>query len=826
MRRPARRPFVVLLLLVLLSSAALAAGVSSPGAPLRLGVPAPDGRGPVAFNLTTGALGGAVNVVVTHEDPLVGTVVDRVVPLTLAANTTTEVVLKDVRVGTGFTVRVVDASVPLPPLSDLTDLLDGAAVPALPSLLEGVVPLPPLSGQKHTFRGYRVVDEDRAGAPSRVFTFPSGLVAVAMSMGVEEPPGAAVLQVAVSKDGGHTFAPPVNVSGLIGNGVNGWSGAATLDGRLVLFYGERDATGATGPTLSATFDPARGRVTQRGIVEEGSSFGRHAAAALPDGGVLFVGSGLTRASAPRWHPAIEVWRMGPDGATSLLGNVSVGQPPAPLHAAVGPTGAVALVWTESDAAGSRSFRALSLDGRTFGPAVPMAELRLGDVVAAPSSVALDALGTLHVLAEGYHFDGWRNTTEGNFAAGNFTAYYGRFPAAGPAAVIPLNGAYDAGALVPGSRQADTPMMRVHGSRVWIVWADLIHVPDEDPATSRATSYGIESVDGGLTFGAPYEAETTAGPFPLSSLFDMTTFADGRPLLLARYFHSSNDRSLSVVPFFDPLPPEGAGLTLVTRTPATLPPPDDLPEGDDPQLPEEREENETLPPDGPGLPPDGPPQSTPPGPTVSGPAPKAPPAEPPGDAAPAVPEAALLAGAGALLAGAFALTEAGRYALGLVAAALYSRLSKSDVLRHEVRAGIHDHVRDHPGIRYTDLRRDLGLANGVLAFHLRVLLREGYVVARSEWTRRRFYATGAAPPGADPGDAQAVVLRLLERTPGLGAAEVAKAVGSSRQLARYHLLALERAGLVEATRQGRATRYAPASRRAPRAATTFHLVEKG
>lgn len=156
----------------------------------------------------------------------------------------------------------------------------------------------------------------------------------------------------------------------------------------------------------------------------------------------------------------------------------------------------------------------------------------------------------------------------------------------------------------------------------------------------------------------------------------------------------------------------------------------------------------------------------------------------------------------------AATDMGRFGIGAAAAGLYTRLARVDVLKHEVRAGVHAYVAAHPGVRYEDLRRELGLSNGALAFHLRVLERERYVVTRAEWTRRRFYAAGEPPLVAAP-DAATSVARAVTTAGAATPKDVADALGISRQLARYHLRALERAGRVLASGSGRTLRYRPA-----------------
>lgn len=157
------------------------------------------------------------------------------------------------------------------------------------------------------------------------------------------------------------------------------------------------------------------------------------------------------------------------------------------------------------------------------------------------------------------------------------------------------------------------------------------------------------------------------------------------------------------------------------------------------------------------------------------------------------------GAGAI---AFSRTDAGRLGLAAATLPLYTRLAKGDVLQNEVRAGVHQHVLANPGARFNEMRRDLDLSNGALAFHLRVLQREGYVTAHKDWTQRRYYATGRIPERATAGVADAVT-GLLRASPGLALSEIARRLGVSRQLAAYHLRKLERERRVRRVDEGRA-----------------------
>lgn len=149
---------------------------------------------------------------------------------------------------------------------------------------------------------------------------------------------------------------------------------------------------------------------------------------------------------------------------------------------------------------------------------------------------------------------------------------------------------------------------------------------------------------------------------------------------------------------------------------------------------------------------------------------------------------------------FARSDAGRIVAGATLLPLYARLSKGDVLRHDVRNGVFEQVKAEPGTRFEQLRRALDVPAGVLSFHLRVLEREGYVRVSREWTRRRYYPEGIAPPASVSTTEQAIEA-LLSRDPGMSASAVAHALGISRQLARYHLKRLERQGWLRAEGDG-------------------------
>lgn len=164
------------------------------------------------------------------------------------------------------------------------------------------------------------------------------------------------------------------------------------------------------------------------------------------------------------------------------------------------------------------------------------------------------------------------------------------------------------------------------------------------------------------------------------------------------------------------------------------------------------------------------------------------------AAPAVGAAVGLAALAVLL---VALAKSG----ALVA--LYSRVARSDVLRHPTRAAVHAHVRDHPGAHLAEISRALRVPRVTLQHHLRMLVAHRLLVAQPTGRVLAFYAPGATPDAsavevhvAMKGETrQRVVDALLAAPAGLTQRDLVEITGMSQRLLSYHLARLEELGIV-------------------------------
>ncbi|OLD91512.1 hypothetical protein AUG86_01205 [Euryarchaeota archaeon 13_1_20CM_4_64_14] len=124
------------------------------------------------------------------------------------------------------------------------------------------------------------------------------------------------------------------------------------------------------------------------------------------------------------------------------------------------------------------------------------------------------------------------------------------------------------------------------------------------------------------------------------------------------------------------------------------------------------------------------------------------------------------------------------------------------LKHPVRRQIYDHLRLLPGDHFRSVARSLRLAVGTARYHLNSLVQDGLIYKQEINGRSRYYVSGGEAEVNrlyarhwEYRDIRLRVLLTLRRMENAQAAEIAKVLGISRQLASYHLRCLEKAGRV-------------------------------
>jgi uncharacterized membrane protein/predicted transcriptional regulator len=139
--------------------------------------------------------------------------------------------------------------------------------------------------------------------------------------------------------------------------------------------------------------------------------------------------------------------------------------------------------------------------------------------------------------------------------------------------------------------------------------------------------------------------------------------------------------------------------------------------------------------------------------------------------------------------------------------LYVKLRREEVLDHYTRGKIHGYIIANPGEHYNSIKAQLRLKNGTLAYHLRVLEREGYVKTTRDGMFKRFYPMEALVPRrkSEFSAIQEIVLESIRNSPGANQNELARRMGVSSQVVNYHIRNLVAAGIVRLERDGRETR---------------------
>ena len=160
---------------------------------------------------------------------------------------------------------------------------------------------------------------------------------------------------------------------------------------------------------------------------------------------------------------------------------------------------------------------------------------------------------------------------------------------------------------------------------------------------------------------------------------------------------------------------------------------------------------------------------------------------------------------------FILTETGKYkflALIPLIIPLYTRIQKEDVLDQFVRGQIYGFIKTNPGVHYNQIRREIGVKNGTLSYHLSVLEKTELIKSRREGVRyRAFYPTGTKFPQVERfrlTELQLDILTQIKNKKGINQKEIAQILNKKPQTINYNIKILAQTGLIAVQKKGRKT----------------------
>ena len=138
--------------------------------------------------------------------------------------------------------------------------------------------------------------------------------------------------------------------------------------------------------------------------------------------------------------------------------------------------------------------------------------------------------------------------------------------------------------------------------------------------------------------------------------------------------------------------------------------------------------------------------------------------------------------------------------------LYSKLRKEEVLDQFTRGKIQGYITAYPGEHYNSIKTQLGLNNGALAYHLRVLEREGYITSLRDGVYKRFYPKETPLPKrrGQFSAMQDMIIENIRSEPGISQDGLAQKMKVSNQVIYYHVRTLMAAGAVRVEKTGKET----------------------
>ena len=140
---------------------------------------------------------------------------------------------------------------------------------------------------------------------------------------------------------------------------------------------------------------------------------------------------------------------------------------------------------------------------------------------------------------------------------------------------------------------------------------------------------------------------------------------------------------------------------------------------------------------------------------------------------------------------------------IISLAIFSRIRRSQLLKHDTRQRICSHILENPGKHFTALKNELALPTGVMSYHLDRLERENFILSRMEGKFKRFY-----PPRWDHKPElrltaiQETILEQIKKYPGISQSDITRKIGRNRKVVNYQVHQLADMDLIAIEKEGR------------------------
>ena len=144
--------------------------------------------------------------------------------------------------------------------------------------------------------------------------------------------------------------------------------------------------------------------------------------------------------------------------------------------------------------------------------------------------------------------------------------------------------------------------------------------------------------------------------------------------------------------------------------------------------------------------------------------------------------------------------------------LYSFIHEENALDHFTRGRIYQCVKDNPGTYYSRIKKELGLNNGVLSYHLQTLTRVELIKSKRHGTRKLFFITGTPIPEEITSKLnfmETAIRQMVFERPGITRKEIGeKFPEKSRRTIAHYVKKLSRKDYIYLVKEGRQSKCYP------------------
>jgi len=150
----------------------------------------------------------------------------------------------------------------------------------------------------------------------------------------------------------------------------------------------------------------------------------------------------------------------------------------------------------------------------------------------------------------------------------------------------------------------------------------------------------------------------------------------------------------------------------------------------------------------------------------------------------------------------------RYRLLHLFLPLYTRINEKkiekDIRQQNIRGRIYQHIKEKPGVNFSEIRKEMNISNGTTIYHLTVLQREGFIRSAMGGNRKQFWVKSEFPGSESAAltELQRNIVALLDKNGKMSRSDILEKLGVSRSTLDENLKRLAENGTINVEKEGK------------------------